>query len=222
MFSRVNAKAGVSRFPPPRPTDGSPRSNSPPSGPSSHPRDGPSTRPPRPSGSRTGHRRSRYPARACLPKPRAGAGSRAPSRAPLPGPLLSLRASVCPLAVGENLLQGGPLPPIDGEAIPWLSRARLGRRTSIDPEPVATRRRPWPSSRIDSPAVRPARGSPDPRRRRGGSSRGAAQRPESWASESATTCSMSVSFKLAKVCPVYRQRITPPSRLRILASTAGE
>ena len=34
MFSRVNAKAGVSRFPPPRPTDGSPRSNSPPSGPS--------------------------------------------------------------------------------------------------------------------------------------------------------------------------------------------
>ena len=26
-------------------------------------------------------------------------------------PLLSLRASVCPLAVGENLLQGGPLPP---------------------------------------------------------------------------------------------------------------
>ena len=76
MFSRVNAKAGVSRFPPPRPTDGSPRSNSPPSG--------PSTRPPRPSGSRTGHRRSRYPARACLPKPRAGAGSRAPARAPCP------------------------------------------------------------------------------------------------------------------------------------------
>ena len=29
----------------------------------------------------------------------------------------ALRASVSPLAVGENLLQGGPLPPIDGEAI---------------------------------------------------------------------------------------------------------
>ena len=32
-------------------------------------------------------------------------------------PLLSLRASVSPLAVGENLLQGGPFPPIDGAAI---------------------------------------------------------------------------------------------------------
>ena len=81
MFSRVNAKAGVSRFPPPRPTDGSPRSNS-------------------------------LPAEAPSWRRKSSAISRS-----LPGPLLSLRASVSPLAVGENLLQGSPLPPIDGEAI---------------------------------------------------------------------------------------------------------
>ena len=35
---------GMSRFPPPRPTDGNPQSNSPPSGPSTRPQDGPSTK----------------------------------------------------------------------------------------------------------------------------------------------------------------------------------
>ena len=87
MFSRVNAKAGVSRFPPPRPIEGA----------------GPGT-----AGAGT--------RRACLPKPRAA--QEVERHLALPArPLLSLRASVSPLAVGENLLQGGPLPPIDGEAI---------------------------------------------------------------------------------------------------------
>ena len=66
------------------------RSSDPPPRPSRHRRDRPSrrpgrsTRPPRPSGSRTVHGGSPRRGRACQPTIRAGAGRRAPVRAPCP------------------------------------------------------------------------------------------------------------------------------------------